>query len=252
MRSNIEWEYWGKTDPRFGVATSPGKERGGAEEWTDEAFYEMGALDWEDFAARWERYGMNTTSCVEIGCGAGRLTGYLAKVFCHVHAIDVSPEMVAYAKDRIAVPNVTYHLTEGSSIPLASDSVTAVFSTHVFQHFDSPQDANRYFREAFRVLSPGGSLMIHLPVHDFPSKTSRFTSAIRGLYAAKKGAGNLRAAVKRRMIRAGMDVTLMRGLSYDITWVINTLASIGFADVEIAVFPVRSNGNVHPFVFAKV
>ena len=35
---------------------------------------------------------------LELGCGAGRVTGYLVEMARHVHAIDLSPSMVAYSR----------------------------------------------------------------------------------------------------------------------------------------------------------
>ena len=37
---------------------------------------------------------------LEIGCGAGRMTRHLARIFGHVHAVDVSGEMIAQARAR--------------------------------------------------------------------------------------------------------------------------------------------------------
>ena len=48
MKSNTEWELWGKSDPLYGVASWAGRERGGENPWTDEDFYALGE-DWLDF-----------------------------------------------------------------------------------------------------------------------------------------------------------------------------------------------------------
>src|SRR6266849_3636698 len=108
MRSNIEWRTWGKTDPLWGVAACEGKRRNGASPWTDPEFYELGAGDWKDYSRHWEQYGVDRRSCVEIGCGAGRMTQQLAGFFGSVHAFDVSPEMVEYARSHSA-PGVEFH-----------------------------------------------------------------------------------------------------------------------------------------------
>jgi 2-polyprenyl-3-methyl-5-hydroxy-6-metoxy-1,4-benzoquinol methylase len=153
MRSNQEWIQWGVRDPLFGVASWPGHERGGPKGWTDQAFYELGKSDWDDFIARWVSYGVDTSSCLEIGSGAGRLTRHMATTFGHVYAVDVSVDMLDYAKKNIDTDNVTYEITNGQDLPMATESVTAAFSTHVFQHFDSPRHGARYFIELARVLT---------------------------------------------------------------------------------------------------
>jgi SAM-dependent methyltransferase len=128
LASNEEWQAWGRLDPLYGVAAIPG--RADANPWTDEAFYEMGAIDWNLFRPKWEQYGVRRGSCVEIGCGAGRLTAHLARYFHSVHGLDVSAGMIEYARTHVPA-NVFLHLTNGLEIPLPADSADAVFSTHV-------------------------------------------------------------------------------------------------------------------------
>ncbi|MEI9813752.1 MAG: class I SAM-dependent methyltransferase [Acidobacteriota bacterium] len=51
---------------------------------------------------------------LEIGCGVGRMTRWFAEHFAEVHGIDVAPEMIAKARERLAAyPNV--HLQVGSA-----------------------------------------------------------------------------------------------------------------------------------------
>jgi ubiquinone/menaquinone biosynthesis C-methylase UbiE len=251
MKSNQEWIKWGSRDPLFGVATWPGHEREGPKAWTNEAFYEMGKSDWSDFIARWVRYGVITSSCVEIGSGAGRLTGEMARTFDHVYATDVSVDMLSYAKGNIDTKNVVFVVTNGRDLPMESESVTAAFSTHVFQHFDSPRDGARYFVELARVLTRNGSLMVHLPIHSFPIAAGKLLSGMRLLYSARKKVGNVRAAL-RRLASSLIDAKpTIRGLSYEMVWVLELLRGLGFTDVEFAFFPVRSNNVIHSFVFAR-
>ena len=147
------------------MASWQNKERGGSSPWTDQEFYELGQSDWDGFAEHWERYGVDRESCLEIGCGAGRITMQLARYFNQVYAVDVSEQMIDYARRNIARSSVAFHLSNGVDIPLADQSVLSVFSTHVFQHFDSLSLADSYFAEIARTLKPGGTLMIHLPIY---------------------------------------------------------------------------------------
>src|SRR4051794_23665946 len=43
---------------------------------------------------------------LELGCGAGRLTGYVIEVAAHVHGIDVAPAMVEHC--RATYPAATF------------------------------------------------------------------------------------------------------------------------------------------------
>ena len=245
-RSNAEWELWGEIDPLFGVANWPGKQAGDTEAWTEQEFFALGASDWSDFLRRWERYGVVLGDCVEIGCGAGRMTRAMAASFRHVHGLDISTGMLQRAEEAVAGLPVTLHKTDGLTFPLPDASVDAAFSTHVFQHLDSGEDAERNWAEIARVLRPGGSLLIHLPVHFWPGGLERLES----VYTARRSVGDVRAAIKRRR----MGVTrqpIMRGQSYRWDALEELLTSLGLADVELGIFRLSSNGGQHTCVFAR-
>src|SRR5258706_15030946 len=99
--SNVEWQAWGEKDPLFGVIPLTGRERDGATPWSDADFYETGRADWDEFQQRWEHYGLTKEACLEIGCGAGRITRDLARGFVHVYCIDVAEGMISLALPTI-------------------------------------------------------------------------------------------------------------------------------------------------------
>ena len=100
---------------------------------------------------------------LEIGCGIGRMTKHLAGLFGEVHATDVSGEMIARAKQRLAeFPNVHLYETSGvdfAALPTAYFDI--VFSAYVFQHVPSKDVICANLREAFRVVKPGGLVRVH-------------------------------------------------------------------------------------------
>lgn len=101
VKSNLEWQAWGEKDPLFGVIPQPGRDRNSSSHWTDETFYETGRIDWNECVERWQKYGLNKGSCLEIGCGAGRLTRFIGIDFSTVHAVDVAEGMIAYARQHL-------------------------------------------------------------------------------------------------------------------------------------------------------
>lgn len=115
---------------------------------------------------------------IDIGCGLGRLTRALAGRAGHVHAIDVSSEMLTRARELNAhLGNVTWHHGDGRSLqPITS--ADAVLSHVVFQHLPDPQLTYGYVREMGRVLAPGGFAAfqvsndpsIHRGLHKPPSR----------------------------------------------------------------------------------
>ncbi|MEP6714269.1 MAG: methyltransferase domain-containing protein [Terriglobia bacterium] len=250
LASNEEWKAWGETDPLYGVATTPGRAKTAANAWTDETFYEVGANDWELFHRKWAQYGFNPGTCVEIGCGAGRMTVHLAKTFAHVDGVDVSPGMVEYARPRMP-PNVALHVTSGLDIPLDSDSADAVFSTHVMQHLANTSAAASYLREMHRVLHPGGTVMIHLPVIAWP------WGSLLGLHKLthrlKESLDRLRARFLRMKFRRGwLAEPPMQIVWYELGWLYWTVHHAGFEDIEIRILLGGSAMALqHPFLFAR-
>src|SRR3954468_7329347 len=251
MRSNVEWVFWGNHDPLWGVASHPGRERGGDNPWNDDDFYQTGRQDWQAFSSRWARFGLEPASCLEIGSGAGRLTKWLAGTFGQGHGIAASPGMGEYARQHVVDPNVTFHVTDGQKIPLPDASVSGVFSAHVFQHFESAQDAVPVFFEIARVLRPRGSLMIHLPLYLYPHPHSRLTRVVRRLYAGRKMLADKVAAWKRAKLQRNQNVPLMRGTFYDVHWLHRLLLDLGMAEVEVAMISSQPGGPLDPFVLAR-
>jgi ubiquinone/menaquinone biosynthesis C-methylase UbiE len=246
--TNIEWKAWGDYDPLMDVAGWSGKSKDDANPWNDSESYKLGESDWKDFLAYWERYGVDRSSVLELGCGTGRITMQLAKYFKVVHAVDVSEGMIAYAQKYINSSTVYFHLTNGIEIPLPDNSVSAIFSCHVFQHFNSIEHATKYFKEISRVLQPKGSIMIHLPILAWPCGIGQ---VIPMLYRLRKAIGDVKIRINRFLLRRYNVKPMMQMISYLGEYVYNKIAGLGYTNIEIIIFPTKSNGGLHPFVFAK-
>jgi ubiquinone/menaquinone biosynthesis C-methylase UbiE len=174
----------------------------------------------------------------------------LAGAFERVIATDVSPKMLEYARERIRSPNIDWQVCDGSHIPAANESVDAVFSCHVFQHFPSTAAQLAVFREVHRVLKPGGTFFVHLHTHVFPgmnARLARLTRAAYKLYTRCAAAwGVVRHALMRR---AGKG--FMRDISYEIPQLFVDLEVLGFADVSLSTIRVRGFRSIHPCVLGK-
>ena len=249
MKTNEEWKAWGKEDPLYGVASWAGRQRGEDNEWANDEFYELGRSDWRDFSARWNCYGYNRDSCLEIGCGAGRITKQLSEEFQVVHAVDVSIDMINYARRNAPGNNVAWHVTEGTSIPLEDSLLRSVFSCHVFQHFPSEEDGLNYFEEVYRVMKAGGTMMIHLPLHDFPAVNRKFSKLARYLYSFFLVLTSVKADIRRRQMRCDGG-KYMHGISYELPQFYKKLKRVGFNRIEFVNFPMQSNDSLHSCVFA--
>jgi len=245
VESNVEWKLWGREDPLWAAASWRDKGKDGASPWTEEEFYALGESDWHDFFQQWRQYGVSTESCLEIGCGPGRITRHLARCFDSVCAVDISEDMIAYARKKAEAANATFLVVQDMEIPKPDRSVKAIFSTHVLQHLDSVEAGLAYFQEFYRTLDNGGTLFVHLPLYQFPAEHRTIGRAFNATWAMWRRLGSLRSRLKRRLL-----VKTMRDTPYPLTFLYGFLAGLGYSKIEFRVFPVSSNGDLHPFVLA--
>jgi 2-polyprenyl-3-methyl-5-hydroxy-6-metoxy-1,4-benzoquinol methylase len=94
---------------------------------------------------------------LDFGCGAGRLTRALAKVFGQVDGIDISAEMIRIARSALAdVPNVRIHHSNGSDLDVLGDEVfDFAFAFSVFHHIPSKVAIRDCIAEVGKHLRPG-------------------------------------------------------------------------------------------------
>ena len=104
----------------------------------------------------------------DLGAGDGTLSRLLARQAESVHCVDNSPRMVqvgrALAKKE-HLRNLTYILGNIEKVPLPDRSIDLALLSQALHHAENPRQA---LAEAFRILKPGGRLLIlDLRAHRF-------------------------------------------------------------------------------------
>ena len=104
----------------------------------------------------------------DLGAGDGTLSRLLARQAESVHCVDNSPRMVqvgrALAKNE-HLRNLTYVLGNIEKVPLPDRSIDLALLSQALHHAENPRQA---LAEAFRILKPGGRLLIlDLRAHRF-------------------------------------------------------------------------------------
>jgi SAM-dependent methyltransferase len=150
-----DWDARARENARHFVDTS-------RTDWTDDAFFASGEQQVDedirtDMGNICQGKDPATMRVLEIGCGAGRLTRAFSKLFGEVHAVDISGEMVAAARQALADrPNCHIYQNNGCDLsvvpPLEFDFA---YSAIVFQHIPSREIIENYVREVHRLLRPG-------------------------------------------------------------------------------------------------
>jgi SAM-dependent methyltransferase len=104
-------------------------------------------------------------TCVEVGCGHGRMTAGLADRFDRVLAVDVSPAMLELARAALPDERVEFRAVSGERLDAVGDAVAnALVCYLVLQHLPRREVVLRYLEEFARVLKPGGEAFVQLPV----------------------------------------------------------------------------------------
>jgi SAM-dependent methyltransferase len=130
-------------------------------------FWESGPRIWDDLKRATGYSPSSTDTVVEIGCGVGRLSRAIRRDVGHLHAYDISAQMIEIAREA-DLPNVTFHLTEGVSLkPLSDRSADLVLAYCVFQHLPTIADLEAYLKEMMRVARPNAMKAFTLSPRDW-------------------------------------------------------------------------------------
>ncbi len=99
------------------------------------------------------------SSALDLGCGPGRHTLWLAERVDKVVGIDISRSMIAMAKERQAekgIKNVDFMVADVARLPFTGGAFDFVVSVHALQR----ADLNRVFSRLPLFVAPGGRVVI--------------------------------------------------------------------------------------------
>lgn len=155
---------------------------------------------------------------VDIGSGAGLDAIIAARAVGQdgmVIGLDMTPEMIARAQENVRQAgffNVTFLLGEAENIPLEAKIADWVVSNCVINL--SP-DKQQVFREIFRILKPGGKILISdMVVENMPEDFQENLSAWAGCIAGAISESEYILAVSQ----AGFsEITVLDRVEYSLT-----------------------------------
>ena len=105
-----------------------------------------------------EQIGETPKDVLDLGCGAGFLSNYLAAQGHHVTGIDTTTENLIVAKLHDDTRRVAYQKGDACALPFPDASFDVVCAMDLLEHVEEP---HRLIAEACRVLRPGGQFFFH-------------------------------------------------------------------------------------------
>lgn len=158
-----DWDQRARENAEYYIHT-------GTEHWSEREFFRSGEINVaNEIMSDMQRICGGTRSpldldALEIGCGVGRMTKMMGRIFRHVTAVDVSSEMIKRARSNLsALDNVKVILGDGATLSGVQDSsFDFAFSFIVFQHIPTVDVITSYCREVYRVLRPGALFKFQL------------------------------------------------------------------------------------------
>lgn len=103
-----------------------------------------------------KRYGTEHPLVLDLGCGTGVVSQEM-RSFATVQGLDFSMQALKFCRQR-QIQNLAQG--DAQQMPYRSETFDAITSLDVIEHLEDDRAA---FREAFRVLRPGGVLVLSVP-----------------------------------------------------------------------------------------
>jgi ubiquinone/menaquinone biosynthesis C-methylase UbiE len=127
---------------------------------------------------------------IDLGCGRGEMVLHSALRGAWVWGLDYAAEALTLSKeafDRVVEKDVLYKLsvqqTNAVALPFAENIIDIVFMLDIVEHL-YPNELDQSFAEVYRVLQPGGRLIVHtmpnLWYYRFGYPIYRFFQNLRG------------------------------------------------------------------------
>ena len=115
----------------------------------------------EKLAVGLDELGLGPDEVVlDVGCGTGNLTLALLEKLSdagRVVAVDISPAMLAKAREKVRDSRVSWHVGDALRLPIANETFDRIICFSVWPHFTQLAAVTQELR---RLLRPGGALHV--------------------------------------------------------------------------------------------
>jgi malonyl-CoA O-methyltransferase len=198
------------------VADSVASVRGGYDRWA--AVYDHDANPLQALEAAVVRAavgGVGGLSVLDLGCGTGRHTIWLAEAGASVTAVDFSQGMLAEARKKPGMESVRFIVHDlHLPLPISDGSFDVVVSGLVLEHL---RDVRSFFGEVARVLKPGGRAVVSAmhPAMFLRGSQARFTDPVSGELVQPGSIAHTLGALVMAAVTAGLHLANIEELAPD-------------------------------------
>jgi SAM-dependent methyltransferase len=131
-------------------------------DWTP--YYEEAesGVDWQwSLISKYMPPAPDLSTVLDFACGRGRIAQKFAEIATNLICVDIRKPAIDYCVQRFAArPNVKCLVSGESSLPVAPNSITFLYSWDSMVHFHQGELAT-YFKEFHRAMAPGAKGLIH-------------------------------------------------------------------------------------------
>jgi tRNA (cmo5U34)-methyltransferase len=172
----------------------------------------------------------NAENLLDIGCGAGNFSLMMLSKLPDLHCtlVDLSKPMLDKALERVSrKTNNTVEILQGDirAIALKENHFDIILAGAVLHHLRDDQDWETTFKKLFKLLKPGGCLMISDLITQDTALLNNYTWERYGDYLEEVGGKEYRSKVLEYVAKEDSP----RSMNYQL----DLMKNIGFSSVEI-------------------
>jgi len=217
--TDADWRRIGESEPHWGVLTAPEFRQARLDPANLEEFYATGQRHIADVAMQFSQiFGVafHASKAFDFGCGVGRLTEAMAAYADHVIGYDISPGMLAAARQHGTAGRYTDELPDG---PFGW-----INSYIVFQHIPASRGM-QLLDQLMARLAPGGFVSLHFTIYREPRDHHVWVERGKLRHLPRPLQRLVRQQIKRFAKQPPLGTVLM--YDYDLTRIIEVLHRAG-------------------------
>lgn len=113
---------------------------------------------WKDIDAVTNNFDLSSKNVLDLGCGNGRLYDYLTKKGAKYTGLDLGDNLIKIANEK----HPEGRFTQGDLLetPFKDNEFDYVYCIATLHHIPSKEKRNAAIQEIYRILKPGGKILI--------------------------------------------------------------------------------------------